>query len=195
MPEKALTQFLRNIVHDEPSWDPRVPLSQWRGVRREGNSIDWRRVQEHEIVLSGNFTWEYLPENVHFFRISQQGLSGPVDTALLPIEMEILDISYNTFYGILDLTSLPPNMRKLYAHFNSFGGRISLSSLPEGMELINLSWNYFKGVADASNVPDSLSFLHLHGNDIILFPEELSVRNVMSDADKVNDWGFVAYLT
>ena len=173
--------------------------------------------EHHSGKLGGSLFLQFLPKSMKWLTVSDQDLSGTIDTSALGPNMEFfnldrnsfegsflieklpqlliaIDISHNKMIGTLNIASLPRNMQEFIASNNNFEGTIDLDNLPEYFEELDLSDNRLTGSVNFHNLKDTSLTLRLGNNRGLygaLFTSALPPRTYELSLSQVNLKGSV----
>mmetsp|Transcript_33509 Transcript_33509/g.45863 ORF Transcript_33509/g.45863 Transcript_33509/m.45863 type:complete len:230 (+) Transcript_33509:69-758(+) len=161
--ETKLVFFLQHVQNTHATWTDRNPIAKWFRVRQmseDGIALEWMNLQ-----LSGNLTWSFLPEDVHFVKLHRNKLGGTLQSAELPSTVSYLWLNRNQFTGEVDLTTLPSALTKLCLNLNEFYGPVDLQHLPQGLLWLWLNQNHFSGTVSLRGLPETIKEIYLSDND------------------------------
>ena len=164
--EYTLSRLIQNIEDPHPSWTTETPACDWAAVEcryqtDEVLNIYWT---ETYVSMRGFLCWEFIPDTVQVFDISDKNVRGGLELGKLPEMMDKLIVLCNKMSGSVDLTVLPFHLSYLCLLGNAFTGTPDLQYLPACMLHLEMGLNDFCGKIQLDALPSSLETLYLNDN-------------------------------
>ena len=149
----------------------------WRGVQclYEGEDVATIIWMRHYFILEGSIDFRMTPTHIDFLSLSDQKLTGTIETAALPASLVVFTVHRCLFSGALHLHDLPPKMN----NFSVTGNRITalgdIRNVPVGLiELEVFEENNVVKQIHVGMLPDSELKVRLHGCGVtqVMFKKE-----------------------